>query len=786
MSHPITRTNATAAAAQDQSWTSALLQRAMAVDATARAASFGRWWFAARSGQMLLSREAAGYLGEYPGLHADLADCFSSVLPEDLVELTACLVRADAEYACEFRLLDKRDGLRWMRLVALPQESDHPGLVEGIVSDITAVRHAAMREEFSFESTQLMIGTHTLDDAVSKMIALVCTDLGWDCGMYWSMEAPAALPGAPAVAIAADAADAHRLVCSHIWIGDGRPTSEAFSPLGGRRRLSIAANEGVVGGVWSSGEARWIDDFGNDPEFLYPQYARQLGIRSGFAFPVAYEGDDGLQHRPGVLIFFSCLARQPTAQLPKLSAAIGGLIAQTAQRMAQQESIRQLAQVDVLCGLANRRHFHALLDAACRAAALEGTPMGMLYVDLDRFKPINDGLGHATGDEVLRQFAARLAALTPADGMAGRVGGDEFALFLTGADALARLRELAESVLLAARTRFEVDGRELAISASVGISTFPDDGASGAELLRHADTAMYRVKRSGRNGLSFFSQGGGQTHAASQIALLQQLTVEAELLHAIAGDQLFMEYQPVYNIDTRAVRAVEGLIRWRRPNGDIMPPDVFIPIAEQSHLIVDIGRWVIRQACRDLAAMQAAGMAGVQLNVNMAALEFMNVNLPGELALITEAAGIDPRHVCLELTEGMMMNHADQVIPVMRALRQRGFKISVDDFGMGYSSLSRLKDLPISSLKIDRSFVHGLPSDHQDRAIVQTIVDIGRNMALDVIAEGVETDAQLQHLRALGCLLVQGYLLGRPVSLAALVQRHGEGPPGGATGPQIA
>ena len=754
MSYQITRNSAAAPAPHEQPWPNALLQRAMGVDAVAQAASFGRWWFDARSGQMLLSCEAAAFLGEYAGLHMDLADCFSYVLPEDLVALTACLTHGDADGSCEFRILDKRDGLRWLRLIALPADPAQPGLVGGILSDITAVRHAAMREEFSFESTQLMIGTHTLDEAVSKMIALVCTDLGWDCGMYWSMEG-------------------RRLVCSHIWIGDGRSASEALTALGGRRRLSIAPGEGVVGAVWSSGQARWIDDIGSDPEFLYPQYARQLGIRSGYAFPVAYDGDDGSRHRPGVLIFFSCLERQCTAQLPKLSAAIGGLIAQTAQRMAQQESIRQLAQIDALTGLANRGHFHALLDAACAAARARSTPMGMLYIDLDRFKPINDGLGHATGDEVLRQFAARLAALTPADGMAGRVGGDEFALFVTAGDALERLHQLADAVLLAARTRFEVDGRELAISASVGISVFPGDGASGAELLRHADTAMYRVKRSGRNGVSFFAQGGGETHAASQHALLQQLTVEAELLHAIAGDELFMEYQPVFNIATGALRAVEGLIRWRRANGDIMPPDVFIPIAEQSHLIVDIGRWVIRQACRDLAAMQGAGMREVQLNVNMAALEFLNVKLPGELAAITAAAGIDPRHVCLELTEGMMMNHADQVIPVMRALRQHGFKISVDDFGMGYSSLSRLKDLPISSLKIDRSFVHGLPSEHQDRAIVQTIVDIGRNMALEVIAEGVETADQLEHLRALGCVLVQGYLLGRPVPLAALVQRHG-------------
>ena len=738
-------------------WPASLQAQAGAPDPIARAAGFGRWWHDRLSGAVLLSLEAARLLGERRRLHASPGGGFAGALPEDLQALHAALgARHERDTAeCELRLLSRTDGVRWLRLAVLPGAGM---LVEGIVSDITAVKHAAMREEFSFESTQLMIGTHTLDEAVSKMIELVCTELGWDCGMYWSMEHGGGRDG--------------RLVCSHFWSGGPRPVPEAASG----QLLSIGAREGVVGGVWSSGQARWIEDLANDPEFLFPRYARQAGIHSGYAFPVAYDSDDGKRHRPGVLIFFSCLSRQRTAQLPNLSAAIGALIAQTAQRMAQQESIRELAQVDCLTGLANRRHFHHLLDEACQRAVQRSGSVAVLYIDLDRFKPINDGLGHASGDAVLRQFAQRLSDLVPSSGRAGRVGGDEFALFLPlgeGAGAQASVKALAGQVLAAARTRFLVNGRELVISASIGISIFPDNGRIGADLLRHADSAMYRVKRGGRNSVGYYSQDGAGANDADHAALLQQLTVEAELLHALAGGQLFLEYQPVFDTGVRRVRAVEALVRWRRPNGEIVRPDVFIPIAEQSHLIVDIGRWVIGQACRDLARMQNAGLAGLQMNVNMAALEFLNVNLPLELAAIAGSAGVDPCHVCLELTEGMMMNHAEQVIPVMRALRRRGFKISVDDFGMGYSSLSRLKDLPISSLKIDRSFVHGLPSDHQDRAIVQTIVDIGRNMKLDVIAEGVETDAQLHHLRRLGCELVQGYLTGRPMPLDVLVERHG-------------
>jgi diguanylate cyclase (GGDEF)-like protein len=742
--------------ASGRGWPAGLLAQAAAPDPVARTAGFGRWWLDRSSGALLLSLEAAQLLGQARRVHANLSSAFARVPADDLAHLKAALHAREAPADSEFRLFSNSEGLRWLRLAVLPGGA--ATLLQGLVSDITSLKHAAMREAFSFEATQLMIGTHTLDDAVSKMIELVCADLGWDCGMYWSIEQ--------------HGADAGRLVCSHFWSSGPSPVPDAASG----RRLSIGAREGVVGAVWSSGQARWIEDLARDPEFLFRRYARDAGIHSGYAFPVAYDSDDGVHHRPGVLIFFSCMARQHTAQLPRMSAAIGALIAQTAQRMAQQESIRELAQVDGLTGLANRRHFHSLLDSACQRATQTGGTVAVLYIDLDRFKPINDGLGHATGDAVLRQFAQRLASLTPPGGEAGRVGGDEFALFIEAADAgecARQMRAVAEQVLGAARRRFLVAGRELVISASVGVSVLPDDGRQGAELLRHADSAMYRVKRSGRNSVSYAANLGAIGRAAGHAAVVEQLTVEAELLHALSGDQLFLEYQPVFDTDAGRVRAVEALVRWRRPSGEIVRPDVFIPIAEQSHLIVDIGRWVIRKACRDLALMQEAGMTALQLNVNMAAPEFLNAQLPGELAAILDAAGVEPRHVCLELTEGLMMNHAEQVIPVMRALRQRGFQISVDDFGMGYSSLSRLKDLPISSLKIDRSFVHGLPLDHQDRAIVQTIVDIGRNMRLDVIAEGVETDAQLNHLRRLGCTLVQGFLTGRPMPLEALIAAHG-------------
>ncbi|MGS0743901.1 putative bifunctional diguanylate cyclase/phosphodiesterase [Glaciimonas sp. GG7] len=253
----------------------------------------------------------------------------------------------------------------------------------------------------------------------------------------------------------------------------------------------------------------------------------------------------------------------------------------------------------------------------------------------------------------------------------------------------------------------------------------------------------------------------------SDVAL--RLTLEAELHQGLADNAFFLEYQPIFDGGGQHMQAVEALIRWRRANGEVVRPDIFIPIAEQSSLIVSLGRWVLRQACSDLAILHRSGFGELQMHVNMAAPEFTSSDFPDELSAILKETGIASYHLCLELTEGMVMQQPDKVIPVMRALRQLGVGISLDDFGMGYSSLSRLKNLPISSIKIDRSFVSGLPNQKEDKAIVRTIIELGRHMHLDVIAEGVETDAQLAYLRQYGCSLIQGYVLSRPKLLNDLI-----------------
>ena len=513
----------------------------------------------------------------------------------------------------------------------------------------------------------------------------------------------------------------------------------------------------------------WVDDMVNDGDFLRRQSAHDCGLQSGYAFPVSETTADGRRRSHGVLEFYSSVSRQREAQLPSLALTIGALIAQTVQRIEQQELIRQLAQVDDLTGLANRQHFHHLLDRACLNATASGATFAVLNIDLDRFKLINDAFGHAAGNQVLREFAQRLQKLELPGCDVGRLGGDEFAILMAPDRSVEQLQSVGELVLLAARSPVLFDDQELMVSASIGVSVFPDNGWTGSELMRNADAAMYRRKKIGRNGLSFFSGITPETRVEQRSELAHQLTMEAELHHALVNHEFFLEYQPIFGGDAHRMMAIEALIRWRKPSGEVVRPDLFIPVAEQSRLIVQIGRWVVRQACQDLALLQRSGFAGLQVNVNMAAPEFVNASLPAELMAVVEACGVAPRHLCLELTEGLVMKQPDKVLPVMAALRQQGFKISLDDFGMGHSSLSRMKTLPISSLKIDRSFVNGLPHDRGDAAIVRTILDLGRHMHLQVIAEGVETDAQLLVLQQFGCHLIQGFLLGRPQSVNALL-----------------
>jgi diguanylate cyclase (GGDEF)-like protein len=709
-------------------------------------ASLGRWWLDQNASRIALSPVAARLLEVAP--NASVESCLANVKAEDLPQLRGALIaiaEGESGVQCEFRVVGIGQRLRWLLLQ--PVLADTCGITAGMLTDITFAKHAAMRKKAHFALTQYLAGADTVDEAVVKIIQLVCQELGWEWGAFWAVEPR---PGELDV-----------LSCRYSWHA---PEHALSSFEQASEQVVFAAGEGLIGKVWVSGDAQWIDDVRSDPEFKRIDSASACSLRSAYFFPVTFLGADGCMRNPGVLEFFSAEPRQREAQLPGLAESIGALIAQTVQRLTEQEGVRVLAQTDEMTGLLNRRHFHHVLDLAC-SRNLPGQSFGVMFVDLDHFKQINDAFGHEAGNLVLTEFAKRLTGIVPAGWRIGRLGGDEFAIISMPGTNRNEIDQIAEHVLNAARTRFFYRRHELAVSASIGISMFPQHGSSTAEMLHAADAAMYLSKRNGRDLSSHFD---GES-SRQQREMAHQLTLMSELHYALARNEFFLDYQPIFDNSGVHVVAAEALIRWRKASGEIVPPQVFIPIAEQSRFIVQLGRWVVEQVCRDLPQMQAAGLPELRVHINMAAPEFLDPALPKELLAIVTAANIKPRHICLELTEGVVMNHLNKSLPIMLELHSLGFEISLDDFGMGYSSLSMLKKLPITSLKIDRLFIAGVPHDRDDCAIVRTILDLGRNMKIRVIAEGVESDEQLGFLRQFGCSSIQGYLLGRPMALARLL-----------------
>ncbi|MEO6277022.1 GGDEF domain-containing protein [Roseateles sp.] len=727
----------------------------------ARAAGFGQWWHDPLTGHSLLSPVASEFL-EMPGQALDSADslyaCFGHVVEDDLPELIRLWTGEQAVQPLDIRVIGLARGMRWLRVTPLPPDPARPGWRHGLLQDVTDLTQAAVRERLGYALTEYLVGTHTLEDAITNVIQLICRNLGWEWGAYWSMEEDGEISGEAK----------GQLRCRHFWHPPDRDL-EKFSTVSAA--LDMAPGEGLVGRVWATGQAEWVEDMSTDARFLRRGSAQMCGLWSGYVFPVTYASDNGERHRPGVLEFYSSLARQPDAQLPKVSATIGALIAQTAQRLATEAVIHRLAQVDEMTELDNRAHFYAQLNQHCAQSEQDGVRFALMFIDLDRFKPINDAFGHEAGNAVLQEFARRLQALAPPPARVGRLGGDEFAVLVPDSSDEQALAVLVDAVLAAASRPFVYDGAALNMSASVGVSRFPENGLTGPELLRSADAAMYRVKQNGRNGSNVFSNSSPDTLALQRARLAERLAIEAELREALLTGQLRLAYQPIVDIASGALHGVEALIRWRKPGGEVVPPDVFIPIAEQSDLIIDIGRWVLGQALRDLASLQggALALAPLKVHVNMAASEFTSSALPETLRAMSAELAVPPSQVVLELTESMLMRQPGQVKHVMHQLREIGFEISLDDFGMGHSSLAMLKSLPISSLKIDRSFVRDLASGERDRAIAKTILDLGQHLQLEVIAEGIESEAQLAVLSECGCRFGQGYLLGRPLPLAELI-----------------
>jgi diguanylate cyclase (GGDEF)-like protein/PAS domain S-box-containing protein len=444
-----------------------------------------------------------------------------------------------------------------------------------------------------------------------------------------------------------------------------------------------------------------------------------------------------------------------------------GTVEDVTERKLYQTRIEQQANYDTLTGLANRSLLNDRLSQAIRAASSYGTRLAVVFVDLDRFKYINDSLGHHVGDELLRAMAERLKATVRENDTVARLGGDEFVLLINGHGEPETVATVLERMLSDISQPWTIPQGDFNVTCSIGVALYPDDGTSAENLLKHADSAMYRAKEKGRNNFQFFT-------SELNALITERLELENKLRRALDRDQFALNYQPRVDMRTRKITGVEALLRWNLPDQVTVPPSRFIPVAEEIGLIVPIGKWVLRSACIQAKAWLEQGLPPVIISVNVSARQFRQDNLVTTIAQILEETQLDPRTLEIEITESTVMHDAEQFISMLGELSDLGVQIALDDFGTGYSSLSYLKRFPVDRLKVDRSFVQDIATDVDDATIVRTIIALGHNLGLKVVAEGVENEEQIEFLCQNLCDELQGFYFGKPMlasELATLMRR---------------
>jgi diguanylate cyclase (GGDEF)-like protein len=425
------------------------------------------------------------------------------------------------------------------------------------------------------------------------------------------------------------------------------------------------------------------------------------------------------------------------------------------KRVSVQSAMERMAKEDALTGLPNRRQLEQALGARVAEASRYGRRLAVLFIDLDNFKQINDSFGHETGDELLTVTAERMRQSLREFDLLARFGGDEFVVILSNVTENAEVERVAGKLLDSIRPPVQLADHESFVSATIGVSLFPDDADAPADLLRHADAAMYRAKESGRDCFGFFTASLNERTRKAR-------AIETGLHRALADGELYLVYQPKMDLRTRRVGSCEALLRWCR-DGTHIPPGEFIPIAERSVLMRQIENFVIEQAVRQRAAWARLGIDQLRIDINLSGQRLLVGDTLSRFASVAQSHGVPPDQIGIELTEHTLIEAGEETIATLSNLREQGCRISLDDFGTGYSSLSYLKRLPVDVLKIDRGFIHELPDNRQDASIVSAICAMGHSLGKRILAEGVETEAQLASVSASGCDMVQGYLVGRPV-----------------------
>ena len=497
-----------------------------------------------------------------------------------------------------------------------------------------------------------------------------------------------------------------------------------------------------------------VEDYAAETRFAGPAMLAAHGIRSGLEVLIGRSGAPwgilgGFSRRPGVF------SPESVNFLQGIADTLGAAL----ERAHAEERLAWLAQYDTLTGLPNRDLFHERLGQSLVTAERDGCQLGILYIDLDGFKNVNDAHGHNAGDELLRLVARRLEACVREGDTVGRLGGDEFAIVIGNLATADDAELVAEQVVAQLAQPFDLDGRETLITASIGISIYPGDGTDASLLLKNADTAMYQGKEQGRNNFQNYS-----VELDEEATGRRQLAQELRL--AVARDEFELHYQPQVALDSGRVVGIEAMLRWWHPERGMLAAAEFIGVAEESGLIVQIGEWVFETACRQTMEWQRAGYPDLFVTVNVSPVEIRRGKVVQHAQRALERSGLAPCHLEIELTESVGIADADAYVATLAELKELGISLAIDDFGTGYSSLSSLKDFPISKVKIDQTFTRDIVVNPDDAAIVQAVIAMAHHLQLEVVSKGVESERQAGFLRRCRCDIAQGFLFGAPMQAA--------------------
>ena len=618
------------------------------------------------------------------------------------------------------------------------------GLV-GTIVDITERKQAEVRLQLEHAVVRLLSEADRSSGTMTKLLQIIGEALGCAFGAWWAVDE-----------------NGEAIGCDDTWC-DPDATIGALADASRGARHGRKDAGGPPTDVWASGEPLWAGEVTQASPFGRASLAAAAGLRAAFAFPVR-GGNEVL----GVMEFYSRESRPSPDPLLPSTHALGGQVGLFIARKRAEERIRHLAHFDELTGLANRNLFNECLRHAVANARRNCKPLVVLFIDLDRFKNINDTLGHAAGDLVLKEVATRLLGCLREGDTVGRLGGDEFVVLLEDMPQPMHGAVVAQKIIDAVSRPITLGAQDYHVTASIGISTCPGAGEDVLSLLKNADIAMYRAKEQGKNNFQFYSE-------ALNVHTVERMALESDLRRALERDQFVLHYQPKVDIRSGRIASVEALVRWQHPERGLVAPMDFIPLAEETGLIVPIGLCVLKTACAQARAWRDQGLPWLRVAVNLSARQFAHETLLEDVARILDETGLDAEMLEFEITESMVMKDPAKAEKLLAELKAMGVFLSIDDFGTGYSSLSYLKRFPIDSLKIDRSFIRDLPGDGDDAAITRAIITMAHGLRLTVIAEGVETAGQLDFLRDNGCNEMQGYHFSRPVparELARLVRDH--------------